>query len=1371
MTTINNGISFYADTAQAESGFQRMSRLQDRLLADSRVFAREYPANMDKGLNAFTRLGDIMRQTYSDAGEMKYFTRQIVNQLNSIVMSGVAVSMTGVSFLNMGRAVTNYFKEAVNQATDFEKTMKQIEFLGDFSKDIAKRKAEVQDLQNEIMKVATSHPTSNKGMAEGMLEAMRAGYTQKQAKDVMLPVADLAFLSMDKLKEDESVKFLNAYLKTMNKDTEYARTAVDKISKTADEFTTDVEGIWKAFQSTRAAFDNLGMENMIGPDSSFLTLIGAVSTQFKDRAAGEMINSFARGMLQAAGAGKTKPDTERGGLWNSLGIDLNKETDMLDTLMKINEKSEAIWGKDRTLWKKNLITLFGVEGLPVLQMFDKLKAAGVDVKNIRDNIEGSAGYSKQFMDFMMNTSYGTQKIMEGTKETFDTLMGIAVLGPVNKVLKLLSDGLEAVTTVAQKHPELAKFVATLVLVGGALTTVLGGTLLVVGGMMAMYGSIASAVVSFAHMNVSLDTMRKGMNSLGSVWDGLVGGPMKRFMFSALRMMGIAGLLYFAWQHNFMGMKDFTDRLNTSITKAQELSTKFVATLNGVQYATEMENLRKNDPLTAWFTDKFAKAKAFAVLLKAIWNDDRVDAKEVGGEKEFRRYMSLWKEMGLLPVIDTILDWKHNFKAMWEGFKTGAKQAGEIILPILKGIGAIATWLYSKFLVFGKMFGFINADNDKLKGGFEGIGQVIGWVAGMLLGGWMVMKAWRLTLGPIITLIRKLGKGSYDTYDFFRKMSKTKVFDTMKKGFESVTKSLTKYLVKLAMLDKIFPKKFSSSGAVLDNGKVKGQKVVTKGRQFVTRTFSQNGETAGGVRTRRKPSGPAAEVDLKGGRKGTITYANTGNKTLKNLKTNRDFEKTVQQQTKDRNMVLDIFGEQSRRHKNAEEMQRKTRHEKLVKEHKNRTRTIHPQELVDGEVRTKQGKGAWGKFKDIMLGREYDIDTTSGGRKRVKYTNKKGNVAERSVKIDNPIKKREGTKFSNFFSNIGERHRNAWSKTFGKKGPGIVANTVGMGSIKVGGGVGKTVTKGLTTMGPSVGKSLGTGLFKSLTSVFRMGAPLIGRVLKVGLLGALKIGLRAIPIVGELLMAWDLITLVWSNWDAIEAGFKKAWDWIKDYLSDATWMPGWLKQLLGLQEITNPLLKVLHGPELTPEQKERYDIDKNGYWKSFGNFVADDAKSVYNTMTDPKTWKTFGQGAKEAPGRAWEMINPFDGKTGLEPRGHRTGLDFVPKDNYPAMLHRGEMVLDNQEATTLRGAMGNGSVQDALQSRMKPAPAAQSAAATASTSTAAVAETNISFAPGAVVIQMQSGSQAEIEKAAEALFQKFKRKVELENMRNYRASRG
>lgn len=66
------------------------------------------------------------------------------------------------------------------------------------------------------------------------------------------------------------------------------------------------------------------------------------------------------------------------------------------------------------------------------------------------------------------------------------------------------------------------------------------------------------------------------------------------------------------------------------------------------------------------------------------------------------------------------------------------------------------------------------------------------------------------------------------------------------------------------------------------------------------------------------------------------------------------------------------------------------------------------------------------------------------------------------------------------------------------------------------------------------------------------------------------------------------------------------------------------------------------------------------------------------------------------GSAETYADGLDGGTGAEPEGsHAKGLNYVPYDNYVANLHRGEMVLNQNQARNYRNGMGGGVDGDAL----------------------------------------------------------------------------
>ena len=74
---------------------------------------------------------------------------------------------------------------------------------------------------------------------------------------------------------------------------------------------------------------------------------------------------------------------------------------------------------------------------------------------------------------------------------------------------------------------------------------------------------------------------------------------------------------------------------------------------------------------------------------------------------------------------------------------------------------------------------------------------------------------------------------------------------------------------------------------------------------------------------------------------------------------------------------------------------------------------------------------------------------------------------------------------------------------------------------------------------------------------------IGGLVFRGLPRVFMLGLRAIPILGWALMAWDIISTIFTNWDKIKAGAKKAWEWIKtDGKEMAIEVMKWIKVKLG-----------------------------------------------------------------------------------------------------------------------------------------------------------------------------------------------------------------
>jgi len=1392
---IGAGINVYADTGQAENALISLGRRQTDLLRNSRLFAREYPRNLDRAINPMQKFGEIMDRNYTSIQRFNYEIRHLTNQLNSLVMAGVAVSMTGVSFMNFGRTVTNAFVTAIEQATAFEKTMKEIEFLGGLKGQVK----EMKEIEQEIMKIGVSLPTTNQKVAEGMVEAMRAGFSKDEAIKLAPIMSEMAFLSFEKMTEEDSLKMMNTWLKTTARNVDDAREAFDKFAKTADIFTTDMDGINRSFQSTRAAFDTLQLGSQELGEESFLTLIGMMSTQYNPRAGGMMINSFSRGLAQAFG---TDPGTKRGDLWRALGIDYEAEDDILKTMDKISQRSIELWGDTKERQEK-LIDLFGVEGLPVLQMLEKYKESGEDIYALRDSIRDSAGYSKEYMEHIMKTSYGTQQILKGTKETLVTLIGLSILEPVNKVLWGLSRALAKIAEFAQEHPQLTKFVSLLVLSTGVLSMVAGGALLVGGAFMAMYGSIATAIVTLGQLNASQDMLDRGFTNLGSILRHGMITPMKTAVFGMAKMAIASGLLYLAWKHDFMGMRTQANRFFESFRQGRKLAEDLFLDpkMSWDQY---LQIKQRKDPITAWFADKFVKARALGMLIKGLWDDNIITADEVGGEAEFRRLYKIWEESGMLEIADTILDWRDNIKAFWEGFQKGGEIARNIVLPVFQFIGDVLVWMYDRAVDILGIFGFMKEDATDLKPAFEKMGTVLGTIVGIAGGIVLAFKAWRITLGPIVSLLSKaagfalrMGGKGMGFLGFGRNRNNpngggpnggNRNNQTRRQQFgDTVRRTVARGL----LLDRAFPTIFGRDGS---------------------------------VRNPANAPTPTSRIERR---------RQTGHMWAWNRTRN-----TYNPMSLDRLPQYGSFTQRGNR---------------------------GPVQGQDGvRMRTLNSKTFGGILRDVMFGRRVDVTQNKNGGYSYRQINQHGQAVSRNVKAENlrmnrrgEVRTGRGLLTGNIFYQGGSAVARRVGRTQMAQNARIgmemyrqqIANTPLVRNVRRQGAVRRYDTTGVAGARPGqqhivrerggfIGGTMDTmfgsrtynrdgqyvgrtrqnaqgqrsfrrqgragramsgmsNILGGLFNAIKTQGPKAGKLLGKVIMAPLKIGFRAIPIVGQLLLAWDIISMVWGNWDKIKAGAAVAWEWIKTTgINVWNWFTGtaipgmweFLKSAGGLAWEAIKLVGNTVWDFLKSAGEKIWDAitgfvkNKVEEWKTTLSGMWDAMKTAFE-----KVWNGIVDFAKKNPvTRAINWVaEKLPGGGDPKGKGHRTGLYNVGRENYPALLHRGEMVLTQREAQVLRAMSGTRSIYDTLMDAKDSTSGIgmrTGGTVTGNQSIKAIepkvvevqdsgGRGSVSINFGKVEIHVQNMTDPkEIEKGAKQMFEKFKRMVELENTRNYRPAR-
>ena len=237
------------------------------------------------------------------------------------------------------------------------------------------------------------------------------------------------------------------------------------------------------------------------------------------------------------------------------------------------------------------------------------------------------------------------------------------------------------------------------------------TVAAIGAFLVVGGSLLKLLSSIAFASTGF-TMLKSLPSLLS----RIGVAFKALVSRALPFVALAAIAYFAWKNNLFGIRDVTEGAMKDL---------------GVIFS----------------------------LVSDAWNDNTLS------EENFIKA----KELGILPLIEALLQLKYYWSFFTEGFSKGFRSFFEGIaksLSFLKLFGIDIMGLASKVGTFLKgLLGIGQEDN------WEKIGEIAGKFAGLALSIFTVIKALTLLksvsaglgvvgkLSPIARIFGKTGSGS------------------------------------------------------------------------------------------------------------------------------------------------------------------------------------------------------------------------------------------------------------------------------------------------------------------------------------------------------------------------------------------------------------------------------------------------------------------------------------------------------------------------------------------------------------------------------------------------------------------------------------
>ena len=306
--------------------------------------------------------------------------------------------------------------------------------------------------------------------------------------------------------------------------------------------------------------------------------------------------------------------------------------------------------------------------------------------------------------------------------------------PIDFVARKLSDVFNWVVNLVAESPTLTKFVT-------GFTAIAGAVLVAVGAMTVLGGSVLLAVAGF-----------KGLQLMFTKLPTFIMGLAPKLL-SLATVLGkyalIGGALYLAWKNDFMGVRTILQNFMNNVSTAFKES----ARISQLGVTNMMSALKQLDTTTfgGWLTYRLTQIRVFWMALVDAWNDNTLS------DENFQKVQAL----GLLPLLETILDLKMKAEAFFEGFKRGFENVANVVVPI---VTTICDWI-------GKIWNFLFPINDEVdefnESGksldlkpWEDLGEMLSYVVSGIAGLFVVSKvigAFTLVGKAIGTVISFVGK--------------------------------------------------------------------------------------------------------------------------------------------------------------------------------------------------------------------------------------------------------------------------------------------------------------------------------------------------------------------------------------------------------------------------------------------------------------------------------------------------------------------------------------------------------------------------------------------------------------------------------------
>lgn len=242
---------------------------------------------------------------------------------------------------------------------------------------------------------------------------------------------------------------------------------------------------------------------------------------------------------------------------------------------------------------------------------------------------------------------------------------------------------------------------------------------------------------------SLGFLTLGLQSFGGSFSAVTG----LLKTGALKMLGALlpltmtlGLIYLSWKNDLGGIRtlltNFVANIQSAFSEARRAASLNVNGMMGV-----VGQLQNKGDFWSNFTVGLIKVKTLWEALRDAWNDYTLS------EDMFLKC----KELGILPLVEAILDLKWRVEHFIAGFKKGFSEALQAVIGFVTGMashlkGTFFDTLIDKATQFFQLL--TNNDPDA----WEHLGEIVGGLAAKFAVAWAALKIFNSVAGKIMAVV-------------------------------------------------------------------------------------------------------------------------------------------------------------------------------------------------------------------------------------------------------------------------------------------------------------------------------------------------------------------------------------------------------------------------------------------------------------------------------------------------------------------------------------------------------------------------------------------------------------------------------------------